>query len=61
MGVEPLADVTPTPSGSGLGSGHRKDGEEQTPGPDAGRYGRSGSLIRIKLTAIRPSVPITSR
>lgn len=61
MGVKPPAGVTPTPSGSGLGGGHRKDGEEQMLGPDAGRYGRSGSLIPIRLTAIRPSVPITSR
>ena len=61
MGVEPPADVTAAPSGSALGSGDRNDAEKPMPRPDAARYGRSGSPIPIRLTAIRPSVPITSR
>ncbi len=61
MGVGLPADVTPVPSGTALGSGHRKDAEERMLGPDAARYGRSGSLIPIRLTAISPNVPITSR
>ena len=60
MVVDPPAGATPSGSGPGS-SGNRKDTGKPMPGPDAALYGRSGSLIPIRLTAIRPSVPITSR